>query len=1300
MPKNVRGITVEIGGDTTKLGKALKDTEQQTKGVRKELDLVKTALKFNPGNLELIAAKQRLLTQEIDLTSDKLDKLKAAEESVAKAFEAGEIGEEQMISFRRELLETESKLKTYTSQLEETGRQATALGQLTTAMSEQEKEVARLKDEYKNAVLTYGENSEQAKKLAGDITQLSGELRDNRAKMAELDKAADSLDQSLDQTDESARKASDGFTVLKGTISNLAAEAIKRTADALVDFGKKTIDVGMSFESSMSNNAALFKVQGAALDSLSETAQHYGETTQFSATEAADALGYMALAGWDAQKATQELGGVLNLAAASGMGLAQASDMVTDYLSAFSNSEITASKFADELAYAQANSNTTAQMLGEAYKNSAANLNAAGQSVETVTALLAAMANQGLKGSESGTALTAMMRDLTKQMDDGAIKIGETSVAVQDADGNYRNLIDILRDVEAATKGMGSAEKAAALGTTFTADSIKGLNLILNDGVDNAASFADALRGADGSAIDMAATMNDNLAGSLKLLQSNVEGKMIRVFERAKGSIRDSVDSVSASLDTVDWDKVGDKVGDLAEAAADLIDYVVDHSDEVQGALTAFGGTMATVFVVDKVANFNNSLVTLIGTTKALWGVMMANPVGAVVIGLGALAAGLTAVKAAQDEAIKRNYGLSDAEQKLIASIEEEKRAIEEVNAARAEANKGIDSEASQSRALWEELQNIVDENGRIKEGYEDRAEVITGLLADALGIEIEIIDGQIQKYDELNDSIEEVINNKRAEALLEANKEAYTQAIQNSATAYSDYAKAMKESENTARDLAKAEEEHKRLEQEMAQSMNEAGQITGDVTTRYSENMKVLETLREKQEKQNESLKTAKDNYFEYANTIQNYEGLMAAVANGDVAELQSAMDNLSNSFVTAENASREMLEDQVTRFSEQYEVMKSAVEAGMPGVTQANVDAMADMVEKAKGELAKLGPEAGSKGVEAGEQMAAGLSSTSASTTESAAAIAAGVANSLATGDMTAAGQTTGAQYASGLQSANGTVAGAGSQLAGTAVGEMEKAESEKAGQTTGTGYASGVTSTTGAAASAGQAIGRSATAGAAGINANATGQKTGGQYASGVSSKTGSAYSAGRSLGSNAKSGAGSVSGYSSGENFGQGFINGIGSMVSSAWNTAYSLARQAWAGLKSGQQEGSPSKLTHKSGEFFGDGYINAIKEKTKEAIAAAEDMAKRTAGALGTPDISASMDLTPAIDTSTIGAIDGSYRSGTDVVGALLARIDSLEDAIRNMELVTVLDDGTLVGHSIHKIDSGLAGVYNLKARGI
>ena len=158
--------------------------------------------------------------------------------------------------------------------------------------------------------------------------------------------------------------------------------------------------------------------------------------------------------------------------------------MVTDYLSAFGMEADQAAYFADLLASAQASSNTTAEALGEAYKNCAANLNAAGQDVETVTSLLEGMANQGYKGSEAGTALAAIMRDITNAMDDGQIKIGDTSVAVMDAEGNFRDLTDILTEVEAATNGMGDAERAVALSSTFTADSTKGLNLILNEGMD------------------------------------------------------------------------------------------------------------------------------------------------------------------------------------------------------------------------------------------------------------------------------------------------------------------------------------------------------------------------------------------------------------------------------------------------------------------------------------------------------------------------------------------------------------------------------------------------------------------------------------------------------------------------------------------------------------------------------------------------------------------------------------------------------------------------------------------------
>lgn len=353
-----------------------------------------------------------------------------------------------------------------------------------------------------------------------------------------------------DDTDFKEKVNGLGTTVQSGVgkLGNVAKTAAVAVGGAMVAMGGYAIKVGSDFESAMSNVAAISGATGDDLQMLEDTAREMGATTQFSATEAANALSYMALAGWDANQSASALPGVLNLAAASGMELASASDMVTDYMSAFGMSCEQSGYFADMLAYAQGNANTTAELLGESYKNCAANMAAAGQDVETTTSLLAMMANQGLKGSEAGTALAAVMRDLTAKMSDGAIKIGDTSVAVQDANGNYRDLTDILQDVESATNGMGDAEKAAALSSTFTSDSIKGLNLILNAGVSNAADFEKQLRNSGGTAENMANVMNDNLAGAMKSLQSRAEAFGIAIYESFSVQLKDAVNAAADAL--------------------------------------------------------------------------------------------------------------------------------------------------------------------------------------------------------------------------------------------------------------------------------------------------------------------------------------------------------------------------------------------------------------------------------------------------------------------------------------------------------------------------------------------------------------------------------------------------------------------------------------------------------------------------------------------------------------------------------------------------------------------------------
>ena len=425
---------------------------------------------------------------------------------------------------------------------------------LRSTISKQEDTLQQLKQRYVDVATEQGETSDEARDLARQIQDLSSELHENKTKLSDAEYAADKLDNSLEEVESSAKKADDGFTMFKATLANLAADAIMRAVDGIKNLVGNVIELGQNFTSTMSEVSAISGATGEDFEKLEACAREYGATTVFSASNAAEALKYMSLAGWDADQSTSALGGVLNLAAASGMELGAASDMVTDYLSAFAMEAGDAAYFADLLSYAQSHSNTTAEALGEAYKNCAANLNAAGQDVETVTSLLEGMANQGYKGSEAGTAMAAIMRDITNGMKDGAIKIGETSVAVMDAQGNFRDLTDILTEVEAATNGMGDAERAVALSSTFTADSTKGLNLILNEGMDNIAGYEEELRGASGSAEEMANIMNDNLSGDVAAMNSAFEELGLKIYDALESKLRAGVQFITNGvIPAIEW---------------------------------------------------------------------------------------------------------------------------------------------------------------------------------------------------------------------------------------------------------------------------------------------------------------------------------------------------------------------------------------------------------------------------------------------------------------------------------------------------------------------------------------------------------------------------------------------------------------------------------------------------------------------------------------------------------------------------------------------------------------------------
>ncbi|MGM9621715.1 MAG: phage tail tape measure protein, partial [Butyricicoccus porcorum] len=582
----------------------------------------------------------------------------------------------------------------------------------------------------------------------------------------------------IDGDDSGFQEALGNVGTIAQKAGKVAAAAVAGTGTLLTAAAAAAVNVGMNFEASMSNVAALSGATGEKLQLLTDTAKEMGATTQFSATQAADALSYMALAGWDAQQSVDALPGVLDLAASSGMDLAAASDMVTDYLSAFGMEAKDSTYFADMLAYAQGNANTTAAGLGEAYKNCAANMHAAGQDVETTTSLLSMLANQGLKGSEAGTALAAVMRDLTAKMEDGAIKIGKTSVKVMDANGNYRDMTDILQDVSDATNGMGDAEKAAALSSTFTSDSIKGLNMVLNAGVDEAAKFEEELRNSTGAASNMADTMNDNLKGRLTEMGSALEGVGIQCYEAMEGPLKRGVESATKSIGKLSdemsngrlrnstekiaegFGKIVEKAGELTEKALPAVVNgfadVVDHGNEVvsvAGSVAAgyAGFKVATKYIQPLTKGWKAataaleaheaaSRLTLVATyggltkaemlvgvltgkislataAQAAWNaVASANPYVLIGAAVAAAAVGIGLYISAQETEIEKAYEEAEA-------AEADRKAYEDLLAARQNSINNSMAEIDNIELLIDRFRNLTDATGRVKEGTDKYAE-------------------------------------------------------------------------------------------------------------------------------------------------------------------------------------------------------------------------------------------------------------------------------------------------------------------------------------------------------------------------------------------------------------------------------------------------------------------------------------------------------------------------------------------------------------------------------------------------
>lgn len=311
---------------------------------------------------------------------------------------------------------------------------------------------------------------------------------------------------------------------------------------ALGAAGVAAIKVGSDFEAAMSEVQAISGATGSDLEKLSDAAKEMGATTKFSASESAEALKYMAMAGWDTEEMLNGLPGVINLAAASGEALGTVSDIVTDAMTAFGLSTEETSRFVDVLAQTANKSNTNVAMLGESFQYVAPVAGALGFSIEDTAVALGLMANSGIKASQAGTSLRTLFTNLTNPVGQSAKAIEALGISIQNSDGSMKSFSEIMGDLRGEFGKMTEAEKAQYAAMLAGQEGMSGLLAIVNASDSDFQDLAASIAQSNGAAEEMAQTMQNNLQGSITSFRSAAEGLGIAIYEGIKDKVKNTVD--------------------------------------------------------------------------------------------------------------------------------------------------------------------------------------------------------------------------------------------------------------------------------------------------------------------------------------------------------------------------------------------------------------------------------------------------------------------------------------------------------------------------------------------------------------------------------------------------------------------------------------------------------------------------------------------------------------------------------------------------------------------------------------
>lgn len=818
---NIKGLTVEIGGDTTKLGAALRGADQSIQSSAKELRELDKLLKLDPKNTELLQQKQEVLAESIGKTKERLDTLRTAQEQAKPRLENYDAWKQKNDVLSGSITEVEKKLarlRAAQEDLTETeGVDSASYSELAEQIAATEKQIKKLKKEQKDLADEYGHpiSPESYRSLQREISRTEQTLRDYERQQKDAAKAADELNHAADnaadsssdlgkaaeqagrQIEDSAKQAADAAKntakdvedigeeseksskkvssfgdVLKGT---LVADAIQAGARAIKneinEIATDTIEFGATFESAMSKVATIADTTQLPLKNLQAQILELSTKTGKSAAEIAESV-YSAISGGvDTASAVAVVEKATQLAEGGFTDTATAIDVLTTATNAYGLSIDDAAKLSDYLLTTQNLGKTTVDELAGSMGKVIPLASAYGVQMDNLSTAYAIMTANGIATTESTTYLKSMLNELG---DSGSTvskvlkkQTGKTFAELNAEGASLGDVLAILGDsVDGDTGKFNELWSSSEAGI--------GALSILGSGTERYAEVLGAMRDSTGTTEAAYATMTDTFEHKSAELKNTLENLEIEAFGGFKESVKGAMSEINKELQSEKTKaavkKLGAAFGDLtAEAGklavkslpvlADALSFVVKNV----GKLTTSAIAAAVAIKGFKIAS---TATKAVNTFKdALTGGI--NKLGLIITVIAGLVSAFSALDAAIETESEKQQRMKQELQELAQAYKEASDAALEAQKARADAAKDIADEYDGYRDLIKELDGIVDANGEIKAGYEERAAYITGRLSEVAGIEIQITDGVIQKYGELADMLDTVLLKKQAEALL-----------------------------------------------------------------------------------------------------------------------------------------------------------------------------------------------------------------------------------------------------------------------------------------------------------------------------------------------------------------------------------------------------------------------------------------------------------------------------------------------------------------------------------------------------